>query len=80
MLCTKYIIVFSLENNFPIVLSGEVLCPLRWLRHFTSPDPTIGEQIIIIKCTMKQSESILREINLDKKIYKNYAGKYMPQV
>jgi hypothetical protein len=29
---------------------------------------------------MKQSESILREINLDKKIYKNYAGKYMPQV
>jgi hypothetical protein len=24
MLCTKYIIVFSLENSFPIVLSGEV--------------------------------------------------------
>ena len=22
MLCTKYIIVFSLENSFPIVLSG----------------------------------------------------------
>jgi hypothetical protein len=22
MLCTKYIIVFSIENNFPIVLSG----------------------------------------------------------
>jgi len=24
MLCTKYIIVFSLENSFPIVFSGEV--------------------------------------------------------
>jgi hypothetical protein len=24
MLCTKYIFVFSLENSFPIVLSGEV--------------------------------------------------------
>jgi hypothetical protein len=24
MLCTKYIIVFSLENSFHIVLSGEV--------------------------------------------------------
>jgi len=24
MLCTKHIIVFSLENIFPIVLSGEV--------------------------------------------------------
>jgi hypothetical protein len=24
MLCTKYIIAFSLENSFPIVLSGEV--------------------------------------------------------
>ena len=24
MLCTKHIIVFSLENSFPIVLSGEV--------------------------------------------------------
>ena len=24
MLCTKYSIVFSLENSFPIVLSGEV--------------------------------------------------------
>jgi hypothetical protein len=24
MLCTKYIIVFSLENSFPIVLSGEI--------------------------------------------------------
>jgi hypothetical protein len=24
MLCTKYIIVFSLENSFPIVSSGEV--------------------------------------------------------
>jgi hypothetical protein len=23
MLCTKYIIGFSLENSFPIVLSGE---------------------------------------------------------
>jgi hypothetical protein len=37
MLCTKHIIVFSLENSFPIhiVLSGEVLCPRRWLRHYT---------------------------------------------
>jgi hypothetical protein len=25
MVCTKYIIVFSLENSFPIELSGEVL-------------------------------------------------------
>ena len=24
MLCTKYIIVFSFESSFPIVLSGEV--------------------------------------------------------
>jgi hypothetical protein len=24
MFCIKYIIVFSLENSFPIVLSGEV--------------------------------------------------------
>ena len=24
MLCTKHIIVFSFENSFPIVLSGEV--------------------------------------------------------
>ena len=29
MLCTKYIIVYSFENNFPIVLSGQVECPHR---------------------------------------------------
>jgi hypothetical protein len=28
MLCTKHIIVFSLENSFPIVLSGEVYCTI----------------------------------------------------
>jgi hypothetical protein len=27
--CIKYIIVFSLENTFPIALSGELLCPRR---------------------------------------------------
>ena len=42
--CYKYIIVFSLENSFPIVLSGEVYCPRYWLRHYTTPDNTIGEQ------------------------------------
>ena len=46
MLCTKYTIVFSLEENFPIVLSGEVYCPHRWLRHYTSPDNSIGEQFL----------------------------------
>jgi hypothetical protein len=44
MLCTKYIIVFSLENSFHTVLSGEVYWPRRWLRHYTSPDNSIGEQ------------------------------------
>jgi hypothetical protein len=24
--------------------SGEVYCPHRWLRHYTSPDNSIGEQ------------------------------------
>ena len=41
MLCTKNNIV---ENSFPIVLSGEVYCSRCWLRHYTSPDNTIGEQ------------------------------------
>jgi hypothetical protein len=44
MLCTKYIIVFSLENSFHIVFSGEVKCPRRWPGYYTSPDNTIGEQ------------------------------------
>jgi hypothetical protein len=44
MLCTMNIIVFSLVNSFPIMLSGEVQCPCRWLRHYTLPDNTIGEQ------------------------------------
>ena len=44
MLCTKYIIVLSLENSFPIMLSGEVQCPPRWLGHYIAPDNTIGEQ------------------------------------
>ena len=45
MLCTKYIIVYFLGNNFPIVLAGEALYPRSWLRHYTSPDNTIGKVI-----------------------------------
>jgi hypothetical protein len=44
MLCTKHIIAFSLENSFPIVLSGEVSCPRRWLVHYATSDNTLGEE------------------------------------
>ena len=32
------------REKFPIVLSGEVQCPRRWLVHYTTSDNTLGEE------------------------------------
>ena len=43
MLCTINISVFSLVNSFPIMFSGKVSCPRRWLGHDTLPENTIEQ-------------------------------------
>jgi len=44
MLCTKYIILFSLVKSFSIVLSYEMKCSRCWLGNYSSPDNTIEKQ------------------------------------
>ena len=61
MLCTKYIIVFSLGNSFPIVSSGEVQWPRRWLRTSTSPDNTIGKDSLRRRQLQNNSASSLKQ-------------------
>ena len=40
---TLYRYDFSLKNSFPIVLSGEVQCPRRWLRYYLLHQTTLQE-------------------------------------